>query len=474
MDSFTSNMVTLLRTEDFRGPNARLLKLLKDILVSAGGLRYPSLKNQTLNFLANSLAAANFLGEAYRAASLLPEGHFKDTAGLMPMIDSKGPKPRSLEVGLEIVSYCNLKCPLCTNAKESGKDYYQHGKIMPFQTFKKIWDDIRPYVSLLILVGQGETFLHPDIYKMLDYVKPTPVHIDTNGNAKINPALIIDSSVTSLLFSIDGVDQRTYGKYRAGGDFEKAVGSLSAVAAAKRAARKGPRLTWKYVVFKHNEAYTDQLQPLAQRAGADSVQFVACQVTPMNTKDLIREFMPLGLSEQAALIRYVDFQNNALGLYEANDSPYCSAPLVNPHIRINGDIEVCCSAYSPVGNVLEDGLSKVWNSEEYSSLRKRILSDRLSFHQCRACSRQQLNLGRVFDGTELEYKRPPEPVSSDILRMKDLTVDQDYLKLLHENGLKKDLEYYRARKLITEEQASGLNIPLPPPSPEALGMGAPA
>jgi MoaA/NifB/PqqE/SkfB family radical SAM enzyme len=454
MDFFISNVQNIINCKDFNNPaNATILRL-KNTIAAVNALRYEGTAKTLLPFLAGNLQELGFTGEAYKALRSMPDGGSSDKTGLISFLNSRQPMPRSLQVSLEIVSYCNIRCPLCSNAKQSGKEYYQHGRVMPFETFKKIYDDIKPYTGLLILVGQGETFLHPDIYKMLEYVKPTPVHIDTNANVKLDTKRIIDSSMASLLFSVDGVDQRTYVKYRVGGDINKCFDNINAMVAAKREARRGPRLVWKYVVFKHNEAYLGQAESMARAIGVDSFQVVPCQVTPQNTVELIKEFMPVGLSPDESIIKFVDFENNMLGLNYTSDSPYCKAPLHNPHIRVNGDINVCCSSYDPIGNVAKDGFLKIWGGDNYLRLRKEILADRFSYVPCRSCSRQQLTLGHVFDGTVMEAPKPPEASPNGTMWMKDLKIEPEYLDYLHENGLTKDLEYYKARKVITAEQAA--------------------
>ncbi|MDR1312434.1 MAG: radical SAM protein [Deltaproteobacteria bacterium] len=453
MDLFKLNLQSLINTTDFSPASLNRLKLFKDISLAAHALKYDALHDNSLQIVSDLCAASNLIGEAFKAAACMSKGSYYDRSGLLKLINAKEPSPKSLAFNMEIISACNIRCPLCSNAKESGKNYYLHGKIMPFPVFKEIWDDIRPLASLLILVGQGETFMHPDIYKILDYVKPTPVHIDTNGNAKIDARKVADSSIKTLLFSVDGVDQQTYAKYRVGGDFGKALDAMREVIRAKREARRGPDIVWKYILFKHTEPYVQEFRKMAREIGVDKIDLVPCVVAPENTEDLIREFMPLGLDPHEEILKYVDFENRALGLNAENDSPYCTAGFFNPHIRINGDISLCCSSYDPVGNVLDGGFIKNWNSAEYARQRKQALANRYALPECLTCSRRQNNLGHLFDGTVLEYRKPPEPDPDRTLWMKDLRIEPDYLAYLEANGLKRDIEYFKAKNLIRDGQS---------------------
>jgi len=47
-----------------------------------------------------------------------------------------------------------------------------------------------------------------------------------------------------------------------------------AVVKAKKELGRGPTVVFKYVVFKHNEAYVDEAQKLAQRLEVDNFQVV--------------------------------------------------------------------------------------------------------------------------------------------------------------------------------------------------------
>ena len=78
------------------------------------------------------------------------------------------------------------------------------------------------------------------------------------------------------------------------------------------------------------------------------------------------------------------------------------------------------------------------------------LRNRYQLESCRPCSRDQANLGRLFDGTVLEYPKPPAP-SNDTFNLDELRIDADYAAWLLENGLTKDIEYYRESGALSPE-----------------------
>jgi MoaA/NifB/PqqE/SkfB family radical SAM enzyme len=353
-------------------------------------------------------------------------------------------------INFEIITRCNLRCPMCSKGGEQGKPYDINGVVMPLPVFKSIWDKIKNYTSTLVLVGQGETFVHPKVYDILEYVSPVPIYIDTNGNIKLEAERIINSSIQELVFSVDGIDQRSYEKYRIGGNFNKVIENFSSIVKAKKLYGRGPLITLKYILFKHTEAYLDDVKKLVDKLGVDRLRVVTCVVHPAHSESLIKELYPVAVATEQSRMRYVDYDNNTLGLNYQIDSPYCMAPFTNPQIKVNGNVTCCCSSFEVVGNIIENTLPEIWHSEKYLSLRKGIISNRYNYSDCRACSREQSNYGHLFDGTILEYPNPPEP-GKNVLWMKDLKIDQDYLNYLAANGLTKEIKYFREANAISDE-----------------------
>ncbi|MDR1165870.1 MAG: radical SAM protein [Deltaproteobacteria bacterium] len=445
MDFYEVNMPTVLASK-FPANVIPAANGLKDILTLIPMLKYENNQEKALNHLAKLFLDMNFAGEAYRAAKLVPYGKYRDASAIVDMIEKLN--CRAVDINLEIITTCNLRCPMCSNAGTTGKPYDLNGKIMPLDVFQGVWDKIKEFTDTLVLVGQGETFTHPKIYDILDYVAPKPVHIDTNGNVKLDADRIVRSSIKELAFSLDGVDQRTYERYRVGGNFDKVIENIKAVTRAKKDFGGGPIISLKYVIFKHTEPYVDEARNLVDELGMDKLKFVPCLVHPTHSEKLIKDFLPYGAVKNRSRIKYVDFKNLTLGLTDYAESPHCIAPLSNPQIKVNGDVTICCSSFEVVGNIFENTFSEIWHSEKYKAFRKEILSNRHQFSDCRACSREHINLGHILDGTILEYPKPQEPCEESTLWIENLKIDQEYVDYLTSNNLFKDIEYFRQMNVI--------------------------
>lgn len=418
-------------------------------------LAYSEHHYHALRFMAKLLWKMGHQGEAYRVALSLPPEEMEDCAGIIKAVEVDETLSASLSFNFEIITLCNLRCPMCFhNKKELGNKRIdnQGGKIMALADFKHIWNKIRRRADNLFLTGLGETFMHPDIYDILEHVAPTPVYIDTNANIKLDAERVVRSSLKSLVFSVDGVDQRTYEPYRQGGDFQKVVENIQAVVDARKKLGRGPLLTLKYVVFKHNEAYLDEVQNLSKRLGMDRLQIVPCLTGPMHDRDLISRFFPHGRHRGLSRISRIDYGSDAVDMMFAHDSPYCTGAMDNPNIRVDGTVTPCCSStLDGMGNLLENSFNDIWRSEAYREFRLAALRNRYQLAPCRKCSRDHMNhLGRLFDGTELESPRPPA-ISDDVLNLGELRIGADYAAWLLDNGLTRDIEYYRESGVLSPE-----------------------
>ena len=75
-----------------------------------------------------------------------------------------------------------------------------------------------------------------------------------------------------MTFSVDGADQRTYARYRQGGDFARVLKNMTALGREKkRLGREVPFINWRYILFKWNDSVWQmrKARRLAKKAGVD-------------------------------------------------------------------------------------------------------------------------------------------------------------------------------------------------------------
>jgi pyruvate-formate lyase-activating enzyme len=175
---------------------------------------------------------------------------------------------------VEPTNTCNLQCPAC--ATGSGLMTRKPAR-MPWETYVRVIDEVRPYACIVFFWSWGEPFLHPDACRMIRYAKDQglTVHSCTNGHCFADPGkavAVVASGLDSLIFAVDGLDAATYATYRRGGNLETVLTSIRNVVRAREAAGgKLPLLAIRFIVMKHNEHQLADVETFAKDLGVDAV-----------------------------------------------------------------------------------------------------------------------------------------------------------------------------------------------------------
>lgn len=116
-----------------------------------------------------------------------------------------------LLVDAELSSVCNLKCPMCyTTTNEFKKKV--NAKLMDFDLFRKIIDQVAGKVPALRLSLRGEPTLHPRFVDCIEYAKKNgieEVSFLTNGSKLTKEFFkkIMNAGADWITLSIDGMDE---------------------------------------------------------------------------------------------------------------------------------------------------------------------------------------------------------------------------------------------------------------------------
>lgn len=217
----------------------------------------------------------------------LNKGHscFCDSCGMKRFLRADEPVPQGPEhveilprMFFEPTVLCNLACFKAVCHKDSGILNTRTRKIFPLAEFKSLLDQVGNHLNRLDFFNYGDPFVHPQATDMIAHVKERYPHIylytSTNGlmldDEKIKK--IVHSGLDEITFSVDGVDQETYARYRQGGDFKKALAIMTKfVAERDRLGRETPFINWRYILFKWNDSpsHLKRARKLAARTGVD-------------------------------------------------------------------------------------------------------------------------------------------------------------------------------------------------------------
>ncbi|MFC1683594.1 radical SAM/SPASM domain-containing protein, partial [Candidatus Zixiibacteriota bacterium] len=290
--------------------------------------------------------------------------------------------PFLLEV--EPSSLCNLRCPLC--AVGAGNMTREQGN-MPLDQYRRIIDDIGPYLVHLTLWNQGEPFLNPDLLEMIRYAKARNMVVltSTNGhflNASDKAEKLVASGLDDLIISIDGVNAATYQKYRIGGDFQRVLSGIRhLVAAKKRLSSAVPYIELQFLIMRHNQNEIESFRSLAKELGVDRISLKTLQV---KTPDEARRYLP----DQHSYRRY-KWDGRSLRI-KGKIRNNCRWIWFCPVINSDGTVCACCFDKDnslPMGNVCDSQrLTQIWHGERYRAFRQQILSSRKQLLLCQNCS----------------------------------------------------------------------------------------
>jgi len=122
-----------------------------------------------------------------------------------------------LLVDLELASVCNLRCPMCYTITKEFKEKV-NTKLMDWDLYTKLIDEISGKVSAIRLSLRGEAFLHKKFIECIQYAKKRGIkEISTlTSGSKLSPEFtkkVIDAGIDWITISIDGTGE-TYNKIR--------------------------------------------------------------------------------------------------------------------------------------------------------------------------------------------------------------------------------------------------------------------
>jgi MoaA/NifB/PqqE/SkfB family radical SAM enzyme len=172
------------------------------------------------------------------------------------------------QVELELSSYCNASCPLCSR-NFHGYNYKDPGfklKHLSLKEIKKIFDtETILHLEKIILQGNfGDFAMNPETPEIVNYFLSVNSNLliegHTNGSVQ-NPTWWKKFNCIKIFFALDGIDQETHQLYRKDTNFDKIIKNALAVRDA------GGTVVWKMIVFDHNQHQVSQCKEKAKDLG---------------------------------------------------------------------------------------------------------------------------------------------------------------------------------------------------------------
>lgn len=289
-------------------------------------------------------------------------------------------KPWSVSV--EPTTSCNLRCPECPTGMLS---LTRPRGNMSLKVFNTILDRLSPDLIYLTLYFQGEPFLNPHFSEMVKLARSRNVFVATSTNGHyldaVNVEQIVNSGLSHLIISMDGIDQETYEKYRVKGTLQTVTDGVKRLVAAKKAMKsKSPFIELQFLVMNHNEHQMKAMRNYATHAGVHKLSFKSAQVYNFDSQSTI---VPTLKSKS----RYRLLPNGSW-IIARKIKNRCHRIWSSLVVTWDGKVVPCCydkNADYQTGNLLDTSLSVIWKNHLYSSFRKKVLSQRSDIEICRNC-----------------------------------------------------------------------------------------
>jgi MoaA/NifB/PqqE/SkfB family radical SAM enzyme len=295
--------------------------------------------------------------------------------------------------------FCNLHCPACPTGLNLG---LRPTVSINQELFKSTIDEIGDYIFRLYMYNWGEPLLHKATPEMIRYAKAKDVNIilSTNLSIKLTDDYIdrlVQSGLDTMLVSLDGVTQETYGKYRRNGKIELVRENLKRLQQAKqRLGMTTPKLIWQFLVFRHNEHEIEDARAVYKEWGADEIAVGGAEM-PMEPHN--EGFEPSTIPQYNLYLTDHPVQLEAERQLASDRA--CSwlygVFVLNP----NGKVSPCCAVPSEkhdFGELHQGGdFLSVWNNETFRRARRIFAPTKQ--HRARALTlEQKVSISKRIDG----------------------------------------------------------------------------
>lgn len=288
-----------------------------------------------------------------------------------------------MSLSIEPCSVCNLQCRECPSG--NGNLKRQKG-FMDLALFNKIIEENYRKLSYIILYFQGEPFLNPVFFDMIESSVAKNIYTvsSTNGHFldRQNSEKTVKSGLDKLIISLDGADQKSYSEYRKGGDFQTVINGISELTEARKKLKsKTPFIELQFLVSRYNEHQIEDIKKLSTSLHCDKLTFKSLQINDL-TK--CSDLLPLNK-------KYSRYLKNDDGTFRIKNKlkNKCWRMWSSAVVTIEGNVVPCCfdkDANYTMGSVAEKSLKEIWNNDLYSNFRNKILSSRSETDICRNCT----------------------------------------------------------------------------------------
>jgi MoaA/NifB/PqqE/SkfB family radical SAM enzyme len=295
------------------------------------------------------------------------------------------PWSRPLHMQFEFTSFCNLSCPVCPTG---NRELDRRMRAMDVGLFRKVYDEVGPYLLTASLWGWGESILHPALRDMLRIASSHDVvtFLSTNGQHLGRDSImdaILEFPPSYLIVSIDGLTDETNSRFRVGARLEPILRAVRQLAELKKQRNlRLPVLHMRFMVMKHNEHEVPGVASFAAEHGFDMLTLRTLTIIDSDAAVQVHtEMVPKAPDYRA-------FQYDQGERIRKSDY-VCMQPFWFPTLFTDGNLVSCEQDFnaSQASGKIGDSLSftDLWNNDVAARVRKTVRDAPENFSFCRNC-----------------------------------------------------------------------------------------
>ncbi|UKN01135.1 SPASM domain-containing protein [Paracrocinitomix mangrovi] len=288
-----------------------------------------------------------------------------------------------IAVSIEPTTACNLKCPQCP----SGLKQFTRptGNLKP-SVNQNILDGLGKNLQYINYYFQGEPFINPLFLDLVKEASNRNIYVLTSTNAHFisekAAEKVVQSGMSEVIISIDGITQETYQNYRIEGKLDKVLeGTKNLVAARKKLKSKLPIITFQFLVSKQNEHEIEEAKALSNKLGVDRINFKTIQIYDYESgNELIPENPDYSRYKKTKTGEYIlknKYKNSCWRMWSSCVFTW------------DGTVVPCCfdkDAKYNMGNISQKSFNKIWKADVYQQFRNQVWKDRTKIDICKNCS----------------------------------------------------------------------------------------
>ncbi|KPA09702.1 radical SAM protein [Candidatus Magnetomorum sp. HK-1] len=283
-------------------------------------------------------------------------------------------------IRLELSSNCQLKCPICLTTLGITKRLVDNPYVS-FTNFKKLIDN-SPQIKNIETSHQGEIFLNPDLFKIIQYSYENSITLTADSGVNLNSVskdileALVKYKFRSFFVSIDGATQEVYSKYRIGGNISQVFENINIINYYKKKYKSRlPLLIWQFIEFNHNKHEVKIAKNIARKFKMGFIRKIACSEEDIkeNVNNILYRLALKKINkEKFEKISHYPIQ---VRLRKHIQKHICAHLWYGPQIRSNGQVTGCCRNlnFGDYGNAFDTSIVECINSEKMKYAKKMLM-----------------------------------------------------------------------------------------------------